>query len=253
MESLDYIQISISSCSLLLFILFFMTIRKNSENIFFSMRSSNLMQITNLSIFLSILFYSISDILFDNINGKGKPLSYIFNFYFLFQIISFLSLVLRYHRLYICCKTNSLGKDDLLQFNFFEAKIYHYEYFYVRIMFIFIVIILISSGLIYSFLKENDNDILFPYEILIHRNNVTNMGNNTTNENKISIGIFEEQNHFFWMILSFIETICFSTYALLIIKTHLSPKVNISKEIIYLALVNYIYFSSIVLSIFIYI
>ena len=242
-DKLKYIEIAISSCSFLLFLIFFMTIRKNSENIFFSMRSSNLMQITNLSIFLSILLYSISDILFENLN-ENAILSYILSIYFLFQIIIFISLVLRYHRLYICCKTNSLGRDDLLQFNFFEAKTYHYEYFYVRIMAIFIVIIIISSGIYYHF--SGCNNIMNSYELLskqLNLNNYTKVKINDENKN-----ILREENYFFWIILSFIETICFTTYALLIIKTHLSPKVNISKEIIYIAIVNYLYFSSIGIS-----
>jgi len=50
---------------------------------------------------------------------------------------------------------------------------------------------------------------------------------------------------YFWMTLSFIETIVFITYALLIVKIHLSPNVNILKEIILLAITNYLYFLSI--------
>ena len=134
----NYIEIVISCFSLILFLLFFNAIRKNSENIFFSMRSSSLMQITNLSIFLSIIFYSVSDIFYINLKDNNI-VSYILTFSFLFQIIIFVSLLLRYHRLYISCKTNTLGRDDLLQFKFFETKSYHYEYFYVRLMAIFMV------------------------------------------------------------------------------------------------------------------
>ena len=130
MELYKYIEIAILICSFVLFLLFLLTIRKNSENIFFSMRSSNLMQITNLSIFLSILIYGLSDIFYDKLGGKENILSYIRSLYFLFQIITFLSLILRYHRLYISCKINSLSRDELLQFKFFEAKPYYYEYFY---------------------------------------------------------------------------------------------------------------------------
>jgi hypothetical protein len=145
-----------------------------------------------------------------------------------------MSLILRYHRLYINCKTNSLGKDDLLQFRFFEAKSYHYEYFYVRFMFVFILITIASSEL-YFFLSDK-NKIMYNYELLND-----NEYNNDTNK-------VPDENYFFWIILSFIETFIFITYSFLIIKTHLSPKVNISYEIILVAFVNYLYFLSIGLS-----
>lgn len=230
MELKYIIEITISSFSFILFLLFFLTIRKNNENIFFSMRSTNLMQITNLSIFLSILFYSLSDILYDDMNDN---ISYIKCFYFIFQIIVFMSLLLRYHRLYISCKTNSLGKDDLLQFKFFEAKSYHYEYFYIRFMAIFILITLISSALYYYL--SGKNNIMFSYELILSKDNIQN-------QDKYEI------NYYFWIIFSFIQTFIFITYSLLIVKTHLSPKVNISQEIIFIAFTNYLYFLSIGLS-----
>ena len=228
--SLDnIIEISISICSLILFLLFFITIRKNNENIFISMRSSNLMQITNLSIFLSILLYSISDIFYSDLSRN--KFSFLLAFYFLFQLIIFLSLFLRYHRLYISCKTNSLVKVEFLQDSYFEAKSYHYEYFYVRLMTIFIFTILLSSGLF--FFLSNKNNIMFNYEVL------------SKNEYDNKLDDIPKKNQIFWIILSFVETFIFLTYSLLIVKTHLNPKVNISYEIILIAFVNYLYFISI--------
>jgi hypothetical protein len=226
----QYIEIAILIFSFILFLLFLLTIRKNSENIFFSMRSSNLMQITNLSIFLSILVYGLSDIFYPNLFETKNILSYIPSLYFLFQIITFLSLVLRYHRLYISCKINSLSRDELLQFKFFEAKPYHYEYFYVRIMALFILVIIISSSIFYYTTK---NEIMESFEIL---NN-----NNSQDKTKVEIN----NQYYFWMILSFIETIVFITYSLLSVKIHISPNVNILKEVIFLAITNYLYFVSI--------
>jgi hypothetical protein len=190
------------------------------------MRSSNLMQITNLSIFLSILIYGLSDFFHKDLQDNCI-LRYIPSLYFLFQIITFLSLILRYHRLYISCKINSLSRDELLQFKFFEAKPYHYEYFYVRIMALFILVIIISSCIFYYITKNN---IMESFEILL----------NDKNENDIN-----NQNYYFWMILSFIETIVFITYALFLVKIHISPNVNIVKEVILLAITNYLYFSCI--------
>ena len=230
----NYIEVVISSFSLILFILFFNAIRKNSENIFFSMRSSNLMLITNLSIFLSIILYSVSDIFFSDLKNYNI-ISFILCFSFIFQMIIFVSLILRYHRLYISCKTNTLGRDDLLQFKFFETKPYHYEYFYVRLMAIFILIILISSGLI--FYLTGKNNIMYNYEILYKRENYENQED-----------LFK--NYLFWEILSFVETFIFLTYSLLIVKTHLSPNVKIAIELILASLVNYLYFLSIGLPLF---
>lgn len=227
MDLNDYIEISILICSFVLFLLFLLTIRKNGENIFFSMRSSNLMQITNLSIFLSILVYGLSDIFYGELSGNNIWL-YIPSLYFLFQIITFLSLILRYHRLYISCKINSLSRDELLQFKFFEPKPYHYEYFYVRIMALFILLIIISSSI---FFYITNDDIMVSFEIFKKHDKL------------------DDKYYYFWMILSYIETIVFITYSLLIVKIHLSPNVNILKEIILLAITNYLYFSSIGLSV----
>ena len=162
MEQNHIIELVISVISLFLCIFLFVAIRKNSENIFFSMRSSNLMQITNLSIFMSIFLYFIND-KFKTMSEGIAPL--ILPLYFIFQLITFMSLILRYHRIYISCKTNSLGRDDLLQFRFFEAKTYHYEYFYVRIMMIFIIGVTAISILI-SYIVDDKRSIMYNYELL---------------------------------------------------------------------------------------
>ena len=212
------------------------------------MRSSNLMQITNLSIFLSILVYGLSDIFYKDLNGEINGIfKFIPSLYFLFQIITFLSLILRYHRLYISCKINSLSRDEFLQFKFFEAKPYHYEYFYVRIMALFILVIIISSSIFFSL---SDEKIMESFEIYIkHYNDTNNDINNATDNDKENKNEIGNNSYYFWMILSYIETIILITYALLIVKIHLNPNVNILKEIIYLAITNYLYFSSIGLSV----
>ena len=135
MEHYQIASIIISVIAFLLCILFFVITNKKSENIFFSMRSTKLMILTNISIFLSILLYSINI----NFNYDGNIfIQYFSTLYFFSQTIIFMLLVLRYHRLYISCKTNTLGRDDLLQFKFFEVKQYYYEYFYVRFMAAFV-------------------------------------------------------------------------------------------------------------------
>lgn len=54
--------------------------------------------------------------------------------------------------------------------------------------------------------------------------------------------------YYFWIIFSFIETVVFLTFFLLIEKTSLNPNVHISLEIFLVALINYIYSLSMVLS-----
>ena len=234
MDLITTIEIVISGISLVLCIFFFYVIRRNGENIFFSMRSSNLMQITNLSIFMSIFLYFINDKFYDGLNDIWiGPL--IFSLYFIFQLITFMSLILRYHRIYISCKTNSLGRDDLLQFRFFEAKTYHYEYFYVRIMMIFIIGVTAISILI-SYIVDDKPPIIYNYELLYCEKE-------NENKNCVSKGYYN-----FWIILSFIQTVIFITYSFLIVKTHLYPKVHLSIEIILVTFVHYSYFLSIGLS-----
>ena len=236
MEQNHIIELVISVISLFLCIFLFVAIRKNSENIFFSMRSSNLMQITNLSIFMSIFLYFIND-KFGKMPERIAPL--ILPLYFIFQLITFMSLILRYHRIYISCKTNSLGRDDLLQFRFFEAKTYHYEYFYVRIMMIFIIGVTVISILI-SYIVNVQPPIMYNYELFIK--NITNETNEANETN------LKEKYYNFWIILSFIQTFIFITYSLLIVKTHLYPKVHLSIEIILVTFFYYLYFLIIGLS-----
>ena len=72
-------------------------------------------------------------------------------------------------------------------------------------MAIFIFIILLVSGL--YFYLSNKNDIMYNYEVL------------SKNEYDNDTEKIPKKNHIFWIILYFIETIVFLTYALLIVKS----------------------------------
>lgn len=222
METIQIIEIVISVCMLLLFIAFTITIKRNSENIFFSMRSSNLMIITNIFIFLGIISYLFSDLFYDKMEGK---IQYFLTLYFMFQISIFFSLILRYFRLYLSCKDPI---DDKVQFNYFIPKSYHYEYFYVRLIAVFTFLVILITTLI--FFLSNDDNTLFSYEIIFIKSEIS------------------EKNYYFWMIFSFIESLVFLTLYLLIAKTNLNPNVYIKLEIFLVALVNYIYSLSMALS-----
>ena len=209
----------------LLFIAFTITIKKNNENVFFSMRSSNLMIFTNIFIFLSLITYILNDILYDDIDYHFP---YFSAFYFIFQLTIFLALIMRYFRLYLSCRN---PEDNNVQFNMFTPKNYHYEYFYVRLLAIAIILILGITAAGFFIAKDNGRFIMISHEILLKKTNGVNDG-----------------CYYFWIIFSFIETVVFLTFFLLIEKTSLNPNVHISLEIFLVALINYIYSLSMVLS-----
>ena len=229
LESLNYAEIAIGGFGFILFLLFTVTIKRNSDNIFFSMRSSNLMIITNALIFFSIATYVLNDILYDEYKGNDN-LRYISTFYSLFQIGIFISLTMRYFRLFLSCRNPEDSQN--VQYNLFETKYYHYEYFYVRLIAVSILLALIAS--LVNYFVGNKNVGMFIYEIEFNKNND---GIN---------GCF-----YFWIIFSFLQTATFTTFDLLISKTHLNPDVYISQEISLVAFVNYIYSLSIGLSLLI--
>ena len=210
----------------LLFIAFTITIKKNNENVFFSMRSSNLMIFTNIFIFLSLITYILNDILYEDIDYSFP---YFSAFYFIFQLTIFLALIMRYFRLYLSCRN---PEDNNVQFNMFTPKIYHYEYFYVRLLAFAIFLILGITLAGFFIAKDDGRFIMISHEILLK---------------KKAEGV-NDGCYYFWIIFSFIETVVFLTFFLLIEKTSLNPNVHISLEIFLVALINYIYSLSMVLS-----
>lgn len=210
----------------LLFIAFTITIKKNNENVFFSMRSSNLMIFTNIFIFLSLITYILNDILYEDIDYSFP---YFSAFYFIFQLTIFLALIMRYFRLYLSCRN---PEDNNVQFNMFTPKIYHYEYFYVRLLAFAIFLILGITAAGFFIAKDDGRFIMISHEILLK---------------KKAEGV-NDGCYYFWIIFSFIETVVFLTFFLLIEKTSLNPNVHISLEIFLVALINYIYSLSMVLS-----
>jgi len=210
----------------LLFIAFTITIKKNNENVFFSMRSSNLMIFTNIFIFLSLITYILNDILYEDIDYSFP---YFSAFYFIFQLTIFLALIMRYFRLYLSCRN---PEDNNVQFNMFTPKKYHYEYFYVRLLAFAIFLILGITLAGFFIAKDDGRFIMISHEILLK---------------KKAEGV-NDGCYYFWIIFSFIETVVFLTFFLLIEKTSLNPNVHISLEIFLVALINYIYSLSMVLS-----
>ena len=208
-----------------LFLAFTVTIKRNNENVFFSMRSSNLMIITNILLFLSLITFILNDILYTDIKENFQ---YFLVFYFIFQLSIFFALIMRYFRLYLSCKN---PEDTNVQFNLFETKVYHYEYFYVRFLAIAIFIILVVTVIGFFVAKDDGKNIMISHEILLNEANVDKDG-----------------SYYFWIIFSFIEAGVFLTFFWLIETTNLNPNVHISLEIFLVALINYIYSLSMILS-----
>ena len=147
----------------LLFIAFTITIKKNNENVFFSMRSSNLMIFTNIFIFLSLNTFILNDILYEDIDYSFP---YFSAFYFIFQLTIFLALIMRYFRLYLSCRN---PEDNNVQFNMFEPKSYHYEYFYVRLLAFAIFLILGITFAGFFIAKDDGRFIMISHEILLKK------------------------------------------------------------------------------------
>jgi hypothetical protein len=226
-KTINIVEMIFLGFTLILFLLFFVTIKRNSDNIFFSMRSSNLMLITNILIFLSIIVYVLLDIFYDDYQDLNG-VKYLSTFYSVLQISLFCSLASRYFRLYLSCKNYD---NSGVQYGLFVPKSYHYEYFYVRVIGGITFLVLIFATIIYFII--NNNTTMFIYEIQFIN------GDNS------------EGFYYFWIILTFIETVIFMTFYLLIIRTHLNPDVHITSEIALVSLINYIYSLSFALSFFI--
>ena len=228
----NIIEMILVGFALIISIIFFMNIKKNRDNLFYSMRSTNLMNITNILLLFNIISYSICDIWYEELT-ESKARKYVLTFYFVFQIGTFFSLILRYFRLYLSCKNT---QDNLMESKMFEPKSYHYEYFYVRLIAGFLFLVL-GITLIIFFAIGDDNTTLFSHEL-----------NFIKRDDHIELG---EDNYLFWCILYFIETIIYMTFIILIYKTRLNPNVHIILEICLVSLINYIYSLSMGISFFI--
>ena len=225
-DEINYVEFGIGGFILLLLVLFTCTIKRNSDNIFFSMRSSNLMIITNILLSLSIIAYVLNDTFYQKYKDNDN-LRYISALYSVFQIGVFVSLVLRYFRLFLSCRNPEDSQN--VQYNLFETKYYHYEYFYVRLILFSCFVALIAS--IFNYFLGKKNIAMFAFEIEFNKNK------------ELIFGLY-----YFWIIFSSIQTAFFITFTLLIAKTHLNPDVYITQEISLVSLVNYLYSFSFLIS-----
>ena len=127
-------------------------IYKNSNNLYFSIRSPNILYITNILIVLNFFIINL------NLFKEFKEIN---SFYFIIQFFIIISISLKFLRLYLCIKINK-KKDDLIHFNKFESKFYFFQYFYVRIIIILLIIFIIFIIFINYKEIKTIQEILYP-------------------------------------------------------------------------------------------
>ena len=196
-------------------------IKERKDQLYLSLRSTNILQITNISISFSLIIVIFSFWSFNNLNKYFENL--IYNLYLSFQIILFISILLKYHRLVICSAINYL-EDDLENFKSFKIKDYYFQFFYIRILIIISAILLILAFVL-SIYQIN----LRPLFYLIEEHNTS-----------IQIII--------WTIIFVVENSLLFVYALFILKKDLQA--HLKSEILLLVILNVIYSLTIAFDLF---
>ena len=226
MEILNFIYLII----LFFFIIFlsitsFYIINKNSNNIFISLRSPNILYITNSLIVLNLFIIDL------NFFNDKKEIN---SFYFIFQFFIIISISLKFLRLYLCIKINK-KKDDLIHFNKFESKFYFFQYFYVRIIIIFLSILIILIIFISFKQIKTIQEILYPLSKIIHNNK------------QIS-----SNYQFFWEFVFIIENFLLFTICFFFINNELKKDLYLFLEIFIISIINFIYSNIYIISIFLF-
>ena len=198
-----------TSIELIIYIITSIGIQKYKNNIFLSIRSTNVLQVINANIFLSICVF------FTTIFDTSDTLSLFQSLLIVFHIITIFSFIITIHRIKYCSKIDII-EDDLLTFKFFKSHPYHYEYFYIRL--ILIVTAVLVFGLLIVFFGVEE--ILLPFEEL-------------HNKYLYSVKIF-------WLVLFSIETVALITYQFFMFSNEIRAKI---KTQIFLVIILNIFFS----------
>ena len=163
--------------------------RKNYTSI--SIRSPTLLLSTILGNFFLTTIILLYQIFENNI---------ISSFYYIFRVMLFLSLILRYQRILLCCKIDKLDKQEieLDRKQFSEKRFLFQEKFYVRILLCVLALFLVVMILIKLIgIKGIDMFYTFNY---IHKFDPTEFSN-----------VFKTQM-LIWIIWNFIEQFVLITY-----------------------------------------
>lgn len=148
-------------------------IQKKKNHQFLSLRSTNVLHVTNTNIFFSFIIIGIL-ILYEL--SLEVNIKLILEFLLLIcHIITFASFVCKYVRFYKCTQI-SLGDDDLTEFKKIKSQKYYYEYFYIRIILtlfgactvvLTIVFLVLNYGLeLGNAIKENYDSIIILIRII---------------------------------------------------------------------------------------
>ena len=200
-------------------------IYKNSNNLYFSIRSPNILYITNILIVLNFFIINL------NLFKEFKEIN---SFYFIIQFFIIISISLKFLRLYLCIKINK-KKDDLIHFNKFESKFYFFQYFYVRIIIIFLSILIILIIFISFKQIKTIQEILYPLSKIIHNNK------------QIS-----SNYQFFWEFVFIIENFLLFTTCFFLINNELKKDLYLFLEIFIISIINFIYSNIYIISIFLF-
>jgi hypothetical protein len=226
MEAIPIYLIILSVIYFIIAVVLSLRIKERKNQLFLSLRSTNILHVTNITITGSIIIVILS---FTSQNNESDTdynfeTKFIYNLYLYFQIILFISIIFKYHRLVICSTLNYID-DDLENFKSFSIKNHYFQYYFIRILIIitfvlFIIVILISYYIdkplepLFYLIEED----IKPIPIII------------------------------WTCIFTIENSLLFIYALFILKKDL--KANLKKEILFLVTLNVIYSSTIAIDLF---
>ena len=164
--------------------------RKNYTSI--SIRSPTLLLSTILGNFFIITIILLYQIFENNI---------ISSFYYIFRVMLFLSIILRYQRILLCCKIDKMDKQEieLDRKEFSDKRFLFQEKFYVRILLVVLVIFLVMMIAI-KLIGINQVEMFYTFNY-IHK----------FEEQTESFYLFKVQM-LIWIIWNFIEQFILITY-----------------------------------------
>lgn len=215
MESISVLICVLSSLELIIYLITAIAIQKNKTNIFLSIRSTNVLQVINANIFLSICVFFTTIFNITESGVLSEILSIFQSLFVVFHIITFFSFIITIHRIK-CCSTIDIREDDLLTFKYFKSHSYHYEYFYIRLILFVTAALLFALLIAYFSLKEFE---LFPFAKI-------------NNPHLYPIKIF-------WLVLFSIETAALITYQFFMFSNEIRAKIK--TQILLAVILNILY------------
>ena len=185
-----------TSIELIIYIITSIGIQKYKNNIFLSIRSTNILQVINANIFLSICVF------FTTIFSVSDTLSLFQSLLIIFHIITIFSFIITIHRIK-CCSKIDIIEDDLLTFKYFKSHPYHYEYFYIRLILIVTAVLVFCLLIVFFGVEEK---ILLPFAELHN--------------------IYLYSVKIFWLVLFSIETVALITYQSFMFSNEIRAKIK---------------------------